>query len=221
LFCRANLREWGNIHSILLNYEEASDQQLNRQKTSLFFSRNTPSMSRISVTSAACVNSTNRYENYLGLPALIGRSRISTFSGIKGRIWNRVNGWKEKFLTHAGKEVLIKAVLQAIPTYTMSVFQLPKSLVRDTYTMLNRFWWGFKDKTHKIAWMSWKAMGKHKTLGGLGYRELESFNLALLAKQAWKIVKYPDSLVAKVFQEKYFAGGSFLESQLGNRPSFA
>jgi len=68
--------------------------------------------------------------------------------------------------------------------------------------------------------MSWKDMGKHKTLRGLGYRELESFNLALLAKQAWRIVKFPDSLVAKVFQEKYFASVSFLDSQLGNRPSF-
>jgi hypothetical protein len=60
--------------------------------------------------------------------------------------------------------------------------------------------------------MNWKGMGKHKTLGGLGYRELESFNLALLAKQAWRIFQYPDSLVAKVFQEKYYAGGNFLES---------
>jgi len=51
--------------------------------------------------------------------------------------------------------------------------------------------------------MNWKGMGKHKTLGGLGYRELESFNLAF---------QYPDSLVAKVFQEKYYAGGNFLES---------
>jgi hypothetical protein len=97
----------------------------------------------------------------------------------------------------------------------MSIFQLPKSLVRDINTILNRFWWEFKDNTHKIAWMSWKDMGKHKTLGGLGYRELESFNFSLLAKQAWRIVKFPDSLVAKVFQEKYFAGGSFLDSQLG------
>jgi hypothetical protein len=221
LFCQANLREWGNIHSILWNYEEAFGQQLNQQKTSLFFNWNTPSVNQVSITSATGVNSTNRYENYLGLPALVGRSRISTFNGIKGRIWNRINGWKEKFLTRAGKEVLIKVVLQAIPTYSMSIFQLPKSLVRDINTMLNQFWWGFKDNTHMIAWMSWKDIGKHKTLGGLGYRELESFNLALLAKQAWRIVKFPDSLVAKVFQEKYFASGSFLDSQLGNRPSFA
>jgi len=62
------------------------------------------------------ISSTNSYEKYLGLPALIGRSRISTFNGIKGRIWQRINGWKEKFLSHAEKEILIKTVLQAIPT---------------------------------------------------------------------------------------------------------
>jgi hypothetical protein len=96
LFYQANLWEWGNIHTILGRYEAASRQQLNRQKTSIFFfSRNTKSRARDSITSPAGVNSTNRYENYLGLPALVSHSRISTFNGIKGRIWNRINGWKE------------------------------------------------------------------------------------------------------------------------------
>ena len=54
---------------------------------------------------------------------MVGKSRVASFASIKGRIWDKINGWKEKFLSHAGKEVLMKAVLQAIPTYTMSVFK--------------------------------------------------------------------------------------------------
>jgi hypothetical protein len=72
--------------------------------------------------------STQQYARYLGLPALIGRSKVSAFNDIKGRIWRRMNGWQEKFPSHAGKEILLKDVLQAIPTYIMSVFQLPKTL---------------------------------------------------------------------------------------------
>jgi len=119
-------------------------QQLNSGKTSVFFSRNTRGNARESVLQAMGVSSTNAYEKYLGLPAFIGQSRISTFNGIKGRIWQQINGWKEKFLSHAGKEILIKVVLQAIPTYTMSVFQLPKTLCHDINSMMAKFWWGHK-----------------------------------------------------------------------------
>ncbi|XP_059429161.1 uncharacterized protein LOC132162970 [Corylus avellana] len=161
------------------------------------------------------------YEKYLGLPALVGRSCVGAFSAIKGRIWDRIHGWKEKFLSQAGKEVLLKAVIQAISTYTMSVFQLPKTLCKEINAMMSKFWWGHKDNDARIAWMSWERLGMGKEKGGLGYRDLESFNLALLAKQAWRLLQNPNSMVARVFGEKYYPRGTFLESRLGNRPSFA
>ena len=61
--------------------------------------------------------------------------------------------------------MLLKGVVQAIPTYTMSVFQLPKTLCRDINSMMSKFWWGHKENTNKIAWMSWKQMGRAKEIG--------------------------------------------------------
>lgn len=52
------------------------------------------------------------------------------------------------------------------------------------------------------------------------FRDLGVFNLALLAKRGWRLLQFPDSLVAKVMREKYFPSGSFLEAQLGRRPSY-
>jgi hypothetical protein len=124
-------------------------------------------------------------------------------------------------LSQAGKEVLLKAVIQAIPTYTMSVFQLPKQLCSDINSMMSKFWWGHKGNDARIAWRSWTKLGKTKTKGGLGYRDLENFNLALLAKQGWRLLQNPQSLVARIFKDKYHPGCSFLESDLGNRPSYA
>lgn len=66
--------------------------------------------------------------------------------GLKERIWSRINGWKEKFLFSAGKEILLKAVIQAIPTYTISVFQLPKALCEQINSMMSKFWWGSQEK---------------------------------------------------------------------------
>jgi hypothetical protein len=130
-FCRANLREWGTIQEVLLCYENASGQKVNRDTTSCFFSRNTEPASRSMMLGAVGVASTQNYARYLGLLAFIGRSKVSAFNDIKSRIWRRMNGWKEKFLSHGRKEILLKAVLQAIPTYTMSIFQLPKTLCRE------------------------------------------------------------------------------------------
>jgi hypothetical protein len=114
--------EWQKIQDILRIYKKASGQKINREKTSIFFSKNTKEAISAFILSIASVNSTQSYEKYLGLPALIGRSRTRSFKGIQGRIWEQLNGWKEKNLSQDGKEVLLMVVVQAIPTYTMSIF---------------------------------------------------------------------------------------------------
>lgn len=103
--------EWVRIQEVVEKYEKASGQKLNRKKTSIFSSRNTKVEAKSLILIAVGVNSTTRYEKYLGLPTLIGRSRISSFKALKGKIWERMNGWKEKFLSQAGKKILLKAVV--------------------------------------------------------------------------------------------------------------
>jgi hypothetical protein len=68
--------------------------------------------------------------------------------------------------------------------------------------------------------MKWSKMGLAKQKGGLGYRDLEHFNTALLAKQGWRIMLNPDSLVAQVLKSKYFSKESFIMSRLGSNPSY-
>ncbi|XP_059436227.1 uncharacterized protein LOC132169166 [Corylus avellana] len=66
------------------------------------------------------IQSTQRYDKYLGLPALVGKSRRQAFNSIKDRVWRRLGDWKLKLLLQAGREILLKAVIQAIPTYSMT-----------------------------------------------------------------------------------------------------
>jgi hypothetical protein len=75
----------------------------------------------------------------------------------------------------------------------MSVFQLPKSLCDETNSTMMKFWWGHKENKSKIAWMTWKRMRLLKLKGGLGYRNLKSFNWALLSKQGWRLLHNSDS----------------------------
>ena len=124
-------------------------------------------------------------------------------------------------MSSTGKEVLMKAVAQATPTYTMSCFKLPNSLCKELSSMISKFWWGQKSDEQKIFWVSWDKLCKSKDAGGMGFRDLKAFNLALLAKQGWRLLQNTNSLFHHVFQAKYFASRSFLEAQLSKRPSFA
>ncbi|XP_042950197.1 uncharacterized protein LOC122282305 [Carya illinoinensis] len=161
-------------------YGKASGQLLNLQKSTIFFSSNTPTAVRRQIQREAGVPVCGNYEKYLGLPAMIGRSRYNTFREVKERVWARLNNWKNLFLSQAGKEILLKAVIQAIPTYSMSVFMLPRRICKQISSLMARFWWGHKEKDNKIQWRSWDKLGDSKRDGGLGFRDLECFNQAML-----------------------------------------
>lgn len=95
-----------------------------------------------------------QHEKNLGLSSLVGRNKRNTFNEIKEKLRKKLAGWKEKMLSKAGKEVLIKAVAQAIPTYTMSYFKLPDALCEELTSMIWNFWWGQKTNEKRIAWLS-------------------------------------------------------------------
>ena len=110
-----------------------------------------------------------QHETYLGLPSLVGRSKKHTFRALKENLDNKLSDWKEKLLSQASKEVLIKAIAKAIRTYTMSVFKLPDSLCDELTRMILRFWWGQKDGKNKMAWLCWEKMCAPKEKGGIGF----------------------------------------------------
>jgi hypothetical protein len=109
---------------VLEIYEEASGQRLNNDKIAIFFSRNMDENSRTRILQILGVPALLRYDKYLSLPALVGRSRVREFQNLTDRVGNRVSNWKTKFLSQVRKEILFKAVVQAIPTYNMSIFLL-------------------------------------------------------------------------------------------------
>ncbi|KAL9680155.1 hypothetical protein QQ045_018033 [Rhodiola kirilowii] len=132
---------------------------------------------------------------YLGLPVAFGHNRTELFRDIIGRIWRKMQGWKEKSLSIAGKEVLIKAVIQAMPTYAMSCFKIPNSLIKRIVSMISNYWWSNSNGGRGIHWCKYRNLCKDKMEGGVGFKDLSIFNDALLAKQIWRLMEKPDNLM--------------------------
>lgn len=121
--------------------------------------------------------------NYLGLPSLTSRSKKRVFGYLKDRASQRIHGWCKKPISRVGKTILIKNVAQAILAYSMSCFLIPKSVCQDLEVMFNKYWWRSSSSNNKaLNWLSWSKMGMAKAKGGLGFRNLYGFNIALLGK---------------------------------------
>ena len=124
-------------------------------------------------------------------------------------------------LSQAGREVLIKSVIQAIPSYAMGCFKLPMRLCEDIEAMIRRYWWGQRGNRRKIHWLRWSELTKSKMVGGMGFRDLAHFNDALLAKQARHLIHNKDSLFYKVFKAKFFPHGSLIDAKESSSGSYA
>ena len=158
IFTKATIEECNAMLQILQTYEKALGQVINFEKSAILFSPNVRRELKQSLLETCYIVTVAFIEKYLGFPTMIGRAKNEAMQPIKERVWKRIQGWKERLLFKGGKEVLIKAVAQAIPTYTMSCFQIPIGVCKDMEALMCKFWWGSQEHKRKIHWIHWEKM---------------------------------------------------------------
>lgn len=211
IFSRTDPRSCKPLISILRKYEDASGQFINLDKSAITFSAKTTGATKRRVRAELHILNEGGLGKYLGLPDYFGRLKRDIFAALVDRIRQRSHSWTTRFLSGAGKLVLLKSVLTALSTYFMSCFKLPVSLCKQIQSILTRFWWDASPSVKKMDWVSWERLTKPKSAGGLGFREISQFNDALLAKLAWRLLKEPTSLLVKILHGKYCMHSPFLE----------
>ena len=149
IFGGASVDERNRVLKELADYEKESGKKLNKEKTSLFFSRNTSKEIQWEIKEIFGAQIIHKHERYLGLPTLVGKGKKKAFSHIKDQVGRKIIGWKGKLLSNASREIPIKAVAQVTTTYTMSCFKLPDSLCHDLNSMVSQFWWGKKIRSER------------------------------------------------------------------------
>lgn len=110
----------------------------------------------------------------------------------------------------------MKYVVQFIPIYA----KIPEAICRDIDRACARFWWGDTNLKSKMHLAQWKSLCKPKDRGGLGFRQLVSFNKVLLTKQVWRILHNPDALMSRVLKARYFWNQTVMEAKAGSNPSY-
>ncbi|CAN1817880.1 LINE-1 retrotransposable element ORF2 protein [Linum perenne] len=220
LFGEASVTEARAFIDTMTRYGNMTGQVVNHQKSSILFSRKTPEALQVRIREILGFQNVEPFGKYLGVPSEWGRSKKEVFEFLLVRMRNLGQSWKSLMLSPGGKEVLLKAVYQSIPTYIMSCFLLPKKLTNKMDSLLRAFFWGGSMTKRTIHWASKEKLTKAKGEGGLGFKDFRTFNKAMLAKQGWRILTNKGELWTKLLKALYFPHSDFLKANKSRRPSW-
>ncbi|XP_074318322.1 uncharacterized protein LOC141655127 [Silene latifolia] len=201
-----------NLRRVLKNYCTASGQVINDDKSGLIFSPNTMLRQVRLCLKVFRIKKNKGFGKYLGLPTDFQESKKDIFKGLVENVLLRISSWNGLFLSPAGRLTLILSVLSNLSIFFLSVFKIPVSVTKKINSLLSHFWWAGFRAGRSLHWCSRLFSNLPKREGGLGIRNIECLNRALLAKHAWRLVNNEDkSLFCRVFRERIFGRESYVQ----------
>ncbi|KAM6542861.1 hypothetical protein CsatB_007308 [Cannabis sativa] len=193
LFCAADRNSCHALQQALSLYSQASGQMINFTKSSILFSPNTQNDIRDLFFRTFQLEDKPFITKYLGLPQCLSRAKYQSFTFLKDKVSSIIHSWHHKWFSKAG------------------------FVEKLSHLFLN---FGGVLEVRKIHWKNWRMVCQSKFVGGLGFRSLIHFNQAMIAKQAWRVFKCPDSLLSLVLKAHYFPNTSILDAGPGHSPSY-
>ncbi|XP_056691659.1 uncharacterized protein [Spinacia oleracea] len=202
LFFKADRGSCSNITNIVNRFCRISGQQLNLQKSHFKLSPNTPELEQQGFRSILKMQMVQNFRPHLGVPIDLTGKRHTNFQSIVDKVVAKVSSWNSVCLSQTQKLILINSVLVAMASHVLSCMEIPLSISYKIDSILARFFWA-KGPNTGMHWVNRKIIQLPKGLGGLGVRNMATLNKALLMRQAWRVIKNPQSLLGKAFFRKF------------------
>jgi ribonuclease HI len=195
-------QEATKLRSILSDFTEASGMTLNLDKSKLFFF-NTPVPVQRHISRLLGIPRSSLPSNYLGVPLSGAATSSISWDSLLLSISNRLRTWTFRPLNLASRLVLLKSVLQALPTYLFTALAAPKKIIRAIRMLQRNFLWQGVQQKKKWALVQWDRLCLPKHQGGLGIRDPGKLNQIMGAKIWWRWLKNPSAAWAQLWKRKY------------------
>eukprot|EP00253_Pinus_taeda_P022541 PITA_22541 len=210
LFGEPIVKEVKHLRKILDLFAEASGLEINRDKSCVFIF-NTVDQVKAHLIRLLGFRRGELPTKYLGNILDFTSKKMKNWQGIIDKLSNKVANWAFRTLNIAGRIVLAKSILQAIPVYPFSIMAGPLGICARIREIIRNFIWRGADQKKKWALASWCQLTERKEKGGLGLRDPETLNKVLGAKLWWRWLRGGNDLWKIIWKEKYNMPDSAVE----------
>ena len=201
---------FSNMKFILFCFEAMSGMKINYNKSEIFgFGIDTELQEEVARVFGCIVGQLPMI--YLGLPVNDIKISKAQFSYVSDKANKRLATWKCDTLSSGGKATIINSCLSSIPMYTMGVYQLYEGNFQALDKVRSRFFWQGTNKKRKYHMVKWEALARPKEWGGLGFLEVKTMNICLLAKWLERLEVEEGSLCVELLRKKYLGNRSIFQ----------
>ncbi|XP_020672715.1 uncharacterized protein LOC110092485 [Dendrobium catenatum] len=201
LFFEAKGNVMKKVRKILEDYCKWTGQNINYHKTSLVCGNSVDRRRRIQISIFMGIKLVDGFE-YLGIKLPLRRLRKADFQCLLDNSCKKINAWGNKFVSFAGRMVLVKSVFLSLPIYTMTHSLIPMSTLLEFDKICRDFIWNKCDGKRGLHYLAWDHVCKPKEYGGWGVQSAMERRDVMRAKFTWKLIHNPDSLLSRQLNAK-------------------
>uniref|UniRef100_A0A2N9H3D8 Reverse transcriptase domain-containing protein n=1 Tax=Fagus sylvatica TaxID=28930 RepID=A0A2N9H3D8_FAGSY len=219
LFCDADPDKLLYVRMVLTCFEAVTGLRVNMAKSEMVPVGEVQNISELA--ESLCCHIGGLPLSYLGMPLGASYKAVAVWNPIIEKLERRLSGWQKLYLSKGGRLTLLKSTLSSLPTYFLSLFTIPISVMRRIEKMQRDFLWGGLGDEVKHHLVSWDKVCAPKEVGGLGVRSLVLTNKALQGKWLWSRGPHGCGLWKGIMSgwDDYFQHVEFVVGQ-GTRISF-
>ncbi|KAJ9564711.1 hypothetical protein OSB04_000677 [Centaurea solstitialis] len=193
VFTRGDVASVEILKKALSLFATCSGLSPNMHKSDVFFGH-VPDDVRVAIMHCLPFRSGTFPIRYLGVPLSPIALKAADYGVLTGKVKQRLQNWKSKFLSFGGRKQLIISVLQSLQLYWMAIFLLPSGVVHELESLFRDFLWAQGESSKGRCKVAWSMVCRPKDCGGLGFRRLSIWNRALIAKNLWAVISNRDCL---------------------------